>query len=176
LWELVAAGLVTADGFENLRALLDPKRRAGQGKGRTRRPRHAPGRWALLRRAGRTASPAPPNRAEIFARQLLLRWGVLFRDVAAREPVAPPWRELLGALRRLESRGEIRGGRFVEAYLGEQFALPEALDLLRAIRRTGETAVAAASGEQGAGLVVGLAYRNGTFFGQRTDVPRASHS
>jgi ATP-dependent Lhr-like helicase len=57
LWELVAAGLVTADGFENLRALLDPKRRAGQGKGRTRRPRHAPGRWALLRRAGRTASP-----------------------------------------------------------------------------------------------------------------------
>jgi ATP-dependent Lhr-like helicase len=58
----------------------------------------------------------------------------------AREPVAPPWRELLGALRRMESRGEIRGGRFVEAYLGEQFALPEALDLLRAIRRQGETA------------------------------------
>jgi ATP-dependent Lhr-like helicase len=136
LWELVAAGLVTADGFENLRALLDPKRRAGQGRERSRRPRHAPGRWALLRRDGQP----PATHVEIFARQLLLRWGVLFRDLAAREPVAPPWRDLLGALRRLESRGEIRGGRFVEAYLGEQFALPEALDLLRAVRRTGETA------------------------------------
>ncbi|MGA9065181.1 MAG: hypothetical protein WB332_07350, partial [Bryobacteraceae bacterium] len=82
----------------------------------------------------------PAAHVEIFARQLLLRWGVLFRDLAAREPVAPPWRDLLGALRRLESRGEIRGGRFVESYLGEQFALPEALDLLRAVRRTGETA------------------------------------
>jgi len=176
LWELVAAGLVTADGFENLRALLDPKRRAGQGKARTRRPRHAPGRWALLRRAGQAAPPAPPNHAEIFARQLLLRWGVVFRDLAAREPVAPPWRNLLGALRRLESRGEIRGGRFVEAYLGEQFALPEALDLLRAIRRTGETAVWPAGGEQGTGLVEGLVSQNGMFFGRRTDVPHTSHS
>jgi ATP-dependent Lhr-like helicase len=136
LWELVAAGLVTADSFENLRALLDPKRRAGQGRERSRRPRHAPGRWALLRRGGEK----PAGHVEIFARQLLLRWGVLFRDLAAREPIAPPWRDLLGALRRLESCGEIRGGRFVEAYLGEQFALPEALDLLRAIRRAGETA------------------------------------
>jgi ATP-dependent helicase Lhr and Lhr-like helicase len=144
LWELVAAGLVTADGFENLRALLDPRRRAGQGREHSRRPRHAPGRWALLRRTGQpaAATTAPTNHAETFARQMLLRWGVLFRDIAAREPVAPPWRELLGVLRRLESRGEIRGGRFVEAYLGEQFALPEALDLLRAIRRSGETAAA----------------------------------
>jgi ATP-dependent Lhr-like helicase len=161
LWELVAAGLVTADGFENLRALLDPKRRAGQGKARTRRPRHAPGRWALLRGSGQAVPPAPPNHAEVFARQLLLRWGVLFRDVAAREPVAPPWRELLGALRRLESRGEIRGGRFVEAYLGEQFALPEALDLLRAIRRTGETAGWPAGVEQATGLVKGLVCADG---------------
>jgi len=144
LWELVAAGLVTADGFENLRALLDPKRRAGQGKARSSRPRHAPGRWALLRRAGEP----PAELVEIFARQLLLRWGVVFRDLVVREPVAPPWRELLGALRRLESRGEIRGGRFVEAYLGEQFALPEALDLLRAIRRSGETAPAMAGAEE----------------------------
>jgi hypothetical protein len=83
---------------------------------------------------------------------------------------------LLGALRRLESRGEIRGGRFVEAYLGEQFALPEALDLLRAVRRTGETAVVPARGEQGTGLVEGLVSQNGMFFGQRTGVPRASHS
>jgi ATP-dependent helicase Lhr and Lhr-like helicase len=138
LWELVAAGLVTADGFENLRALLDPKRRRGEGRGRTARPRHAPGRWALLRH---TEAPADGH-AEAFARQLLLRWGVVFRDAAYREPLAPAWRDLLVALRRMESRGEIRGGRFVGAFIGEQFALPEALDLLRAIRRSGETAPA----------------------------------
>jgi ATP-dependent Lhr-like helicase len=131
LWELVAAGLVTADGFENLRALLDPKRRAGQGKARNQRPRHAPGRWALLRHTG---APLDGN-AEPFARQLLLRCGVVFRDAAHKETLAPPWRELLVSLRRMEARGEIRGGRFVDAYLGEQFALPEALDLLRAMRR-----------------------------------------
>jgi ATP-dependent helicase Lhr and Lhr-like helicase len=136
LWELVAAGLVTADGFENLRALLDPKRRRGEGRGRTARPRHAPGRWALLRHS----ESMPDGRAETFARQLLARWGVVFRDAAAREPLAPAWRELLVPLRRMESRGEVRGGRFLEAFIGEQFALPEALDLLRAIRRTGETA------------------------------------
>jgi ATP-dependent Lhr-like helicase len=133
LWELTTAGLVTADGFENLRALLDPKRRRGEGKGRTARPRHAPGRWALLRH---TPLPSEPN-AEPFARQLLARWGVVFRDVAAREPLAPTWRELLPVLRRMESRGEIRGGRFIAAFVGEQFALPEALDLLRAVRRSG---------------------------------------
>ncbi|HJT89348.1 MAG TPA: DEAD/DEAH box helicase [Bryobacteraceae bacterium] len=138
LWELVAAGLVTADGFENLRALLDPKRRRGEGRGRTARPRHAPGRWALLRHS----APAPDGNAEAFARQLLLRWGVVFRDAAYREPLAPSWRDLLGAYRRMESRGEIRGGRFVAAFIGEQFALPEAVDLLRAIRRTGETSAA----------------------------------
>jgi ATP-dependent Lhr-like helicase len=138
LWELVAAGLVTADGFENLRALLDPKRRRGEGRGRTARPRHAPGRWALLRH---TAVAADGN-AEAFARQLLARWGVVFRDIAVREPLAPTWRDLLVVLRRMESRGEIRGGRFVSAFIGEQFALPEALDLLRAIRRSGEIAEA----------------------------------
>jgi ATP-dependent Lhr-like helicase len=139
LWELVAAGLVTADGFENLRALLDPKRRRGEGRGRTARPRHAPGRWALLRHTEPPASETAAN-AEPFAKQLLRRWGVVFRDVAHREPLAPAWRDLLLVLRRMESRGEIRGGRFVAAFVGEQFALPEALDLLRAIRRNGETA------------------------------------
>jgi ATP-dependent Lhr-like helicase len=137
LWELVAAGLVTADGFENLRALLDPKGR-GEGKGRSARRRHAPGRWALLRHAGAAAD----GNTETFVRQLLARWGVLFRDVAVREPLAPAWRDLLVVLRRMESRGEIRGGRFVAAFIGEQFALPEALDALRAIRRSGETAEA----------------------------------
>ena len=138
LWELVAAGLVTADGFENLRALLDPKRRRGEGRGRTARPRHAPGRWALLRH---TEAP-PDGNAEAFAHQLLRRWGVVFRDTAHREPLAPAWRDVLVVLRRMESRGEIRGGRFVAAFVGEQFALPEALDLLRAIHRNGETATA----------------------------------
>ena len=136
LWELVAAGLVTADGFENLRALVDPKRRRGEGRGRLARPRHAAGRWALLRRAA-----APPGEISpaSFARQLLQRWGVVFRDLAARETLAPPWRDLLVELRRMEARGEIRGGRFAGAFLGEQFALPEALDLLRAVRRAGES-------------------------------------
>ncbi|MFB3828443.1 MAG: DEAD/DEAH box helicase [Bryobacteraceae bacterium] len=131
LWELAASGLVTADGFENLRALFDPKRRRGEGRGRHARPRHAAGRWAVLR-AG--ADP-PPDACERFARQWLLRWGVLFRDVAVKEPAGPPWRDVLVQLRRMEARGEVRGGRFVAAYLGEQFALPEALDLLRAVRR-----------------------------------------
>jgi len=138
LWELVAAGLVTADGFENLRALLDPKRRRGEGRSRTARPRHAPGRWALLRHT----EPAPDGNAAAFAKQLLARWGVVFRDAAVREPLTPAWRDLLVELRRMESRGEIRGGRFIASFVGEQFALPEALDLLRAIRRTGESSPA----------------------------------
>jgi ATP-dependent helicase Lhr and Lhr-like helicase len=136
LWELVTAGFATADGFENLRALLDPKRRRGEGKARTARPRHAPGRWSLLSHAAQSNG----GNAGAFARQLLARWGVLFRDAAVREPLAPAWRDLLVELRRMELRGEIRGGRFVGAFVGEQFALPEAVDLLRAVRRTGESA------------------------------------
>jgi ATP-dependent Lhr-like helicase len=135
LWELVAAGLVTADGFENLRALLDPKRRRGEGRGRERRPRHSAGRWALVPRQAGEAR----DRTEKWAEQLLLRWGVLLRDLLAREAGAPPWRDLLPVLRRMEARGQIRGGRFVTGFTGEQFARPEALDVLRAVRRAGET-------------------------------------
>jgi ATP-dependent Lhr-like helicase len=69
---------------------------------------------------------------------LLLRWGVVFRDLLARETLAPPWRELLPVLRRMEAQGEIRGGRFSDGFTGEQFARPEALDLLRTLRRTRE--------------------------------------
>ena len=133
LWELTAGGLVTADGFENLRALIDPKRRRGEGRGHTRRPRHAAGRWALVTRSSTVI--APDERVKKFAGQLLLRWGVLFRDLLARETVAPPWRDLLPVLRRMEAQGEIRGGRFVSGFTGEQFARPEAIDLLRAVRR-----------------------------------------
>jgi ATP-dependent Lhr-like helicase len=134
LWELVAAGLVTADGFENLRSLVDPKRRRGEGRGRFARPRHAAGRWALVRHP--EARVSTDARAVAFADQLLGRWGVLFRDLLAREALAPPWRDLLPVLRRKEAQGEIRGGRFVSGFSGEQFARPEALDLLRAIRRS----------------------------------------
>jgi ATP-dependent Lhr-like helicase len=141
LWELLAAGLVSADGFENLRALVDPKRRRGEGRGRLARPRHAAGRWALLQPIprvgdpGRPASEERPAAVERFAWQLLRRWGVVFRDLLARETLAPAWRDLLVVLRRLEARGEIRGGRFVAGFLGEQYALPDALELLRSVRR-----------------------------------------
>ncbi len=135
LWQLVAAGLVTADGFDALRALIDAKRRLGE-KGLRARPRSSGGRWTLLR------SETESIGGESFARRLLARWGVVFRDVVARETLAPPWRELLAALRRLEARGEIRGGRFVAGYVGEQFALPDAIDALRAARREGDEGAA----------------------------------
>ncbi len=131
LWELASAGIVTADGFDNLRALLDPKRRRGEGRGRSSRPRHSAGRWALLPRRG-----AEDPDVEAAARRLLDRWGVVFRDLLRRETASPPWRDLLGVYRRMEARGELRGGRFVAAFVGEQFARPEALDLLRSVRRS----------------------------------------
>ncbi len=130
LWELAAAGLVTGDGFDNLRALIDPKRRRGEGRGRSARPRHAAGRWALLDRS------ATGTNLDFFASQLLDRWGVVFRDLLARETLAPAWRDLLQVYRRMEARGEIRGGRFVSGFVGEHFARPEALDLLRHLRRS----------------------------------------
>jgi ATP-dependent helicase Lhr and Lhr-like helicase len=132
LWELVTAGLLTADGFDNLRALIDPKRRAGQGAGRNARPRHSSGRWSLL-----YVDP-PADRAqavEAICNVLLRRYGLVFREVLARESILPPWREVLGTLRRLEDRGEVRGGRFVSGFLGEQFALPVAVESLRAMRQ-----------------------------------------
>ena len=134
VWELVAGGLVTADGFENVRALIDPKRRRGEGRGKHMRPRHSAGRWALLHHDGDGS-----ERIAKWADQLLHRWGVLFRDLLTREPGAPPWRDLLPVLRRMEAKGQIRGGRFVAGFTGEQFALPEALDLLRAVRRAAST-------------------------------------
>jgi ATP-dependent Lhr-like helicase len=145
LWELVAGGLITADGFDNLRSLIDPKRRAGQGNGRTARPRHSTGRWALLY----TDQAADRNRAvEATCWMLLKRYGIVFRDLLARETNLPKWRELQMAFRRLEDRGEIRGGRFVDSFLGEQFALPVAVESLRATRKmplTGETIVLSAA-------------------------------
>jgi ATP-dependent Lhr-like helicase len=133
LWELVAGGLVTADGFDNLRSLIDPKRRTGPGNGRFSRPRHSAGRWALLY----TDQSVEKTRAlEATCWMLLKRYGIVFRDVLARETNLPTWRELLIAFRRLEDRGEVRGGRFVDGFLGEQFALPVAVDSVRAMKKT----------------------------------------
>jgi len=145
LWELVAAGLITADGFDNLRALIDPKRRSGQGSGRTARPRHSAGRWSVL-----YAVEAADRQRSVEATcwMLLNRYGVVFRDLLARESMVPKWRELLLGLRRLEDRGETRGGRFVGGFVGEQFALPVAVDSLRATRNlppTGEIVTVSAA-------------------------------
>jgi ATP-dependent Lhr-like helicase len=132
LWELVAAGLVSADGFDALRALADPKRRLGE-KARSSRPRSSSGRWTTL------VAEREHVAVEAFARRLLARYGVVLRDIVKREPLAPPWRELLAIFRRMEAQGEIRGGRFVGSFIGEQFALPQALDALRSVRRSGAT-------------------------------------
>ncbi|HLH06935.1 MAG TPA: DEAD/DEAH box helicase [Terriglobales bacterium] len=132
LWELVAAGLVTADGFDNLRSLIDPKRRSGQGGGRSSRPRHSAGRWSLLHPV---FSEDRNRTVEATCWMLLRRYGIVFRELLARESMLPKWRELVMAFRRLEDRGEIRGGRFVQGFIGEQFALPAAVESLRAIRR-----------------------------------------
>jgi ATP-dependent helicase Lhr and Lhr-like helicase len=131
LWELVAAGLLTADGFDNLRALIDPKRRSGQGSGRSARPRHSAGRWSLLY-AGEAVERTRALEATCW--MLLRRYGIVFREVLTRETILPTWREVLMTFRRLEDRGEVRGGRFVSGFLGEQFALPVAVESLRAQR------------------------------------------
>ncbi|MFZ1973439.1 MAG: DEAD/DEAH box helicase [Candidatus Acidiferrales bacterium] len=129
LWELVTAGMITADGFDNIRALIDPKRRAGHGKGHNARPRHSAGRWSLLY----AGEPAERSRVvESTCWMLLRRYGVVFREMVSRETIVPRWRELLIAFRRLEDQGQIRGGRFVGGFLGEQFALPVAVESLRA--------------------------------------------
>lgn len=146
LWDAVARGLVTADGFGALRALLSPWRtqravgtRRLRKAGRTATGRSS-GRWSLL--PGEIATDDPDELAEAVAEQLIARWGVVFRDLLVRETSAVPWREVLWALRRMEARGTVRGGRFVNGFAGEQFAAPEAVDQLRAARKAshdGET-------------------------------------
>src|SRR5207244_9214103 len=105
-------------------------------RGRAARRVMTVGRWSVLQ-AVRPPSPpsSDPSNEEFFARQLLRRYGVVLRDLLVREGRAPAWRVLLQIYRRMEARGEIRGGRFVGGFVGEQFALPEAVDTLRAVRR-----------------------------------------
>jgi ATP-dependent helicase Lhr and Lhr-like helicase len=144
LWDGVARGLITADGFNALRSLLNPRTRFARRQRANRRPgsrgrrgawrQAAEGRWTLLP----AAQPADgaDELAETVAWQLLLRWGVVFRDVYLKERLTVPWREILWALRRLEARGLIRGGHFVTGVTGEQFADETTVRLLRP-RRTG---------------------------------------
>ncbi|MBX7114101.1 MAG: DEAD/DEAH box helicase [Myxococcaceae bacterium] len=132
LWELLARGWVTADAVQNLRVLLSPKLRKRQRV----MQRGGPGRWSLLRPV---EAFEESDRIERLARLFLQRYGVVFRDLLARESLAPTWRELLFVYRRMEARGEIRGGRFLSGMSGEQFALPEAVDMARAVRRSPKT-------------------------------------
>ncbi len=185
LWDLVARGLITADGFQALRSLM-----ASTKKRNIHRPQRArlfrtlsvagtpSGRWSLLPSLasalavaqGPSPEPAHPEvskggsrpahsevskdeaeptvqsglpavdeLAEFWAEQLLFRYGVVFRDITQRETFAVPWREVLRALRRMEARGQIRGGRFVAGVYGEQYARPEAVEALRKVRRTEKT-------------------------------------
>jgi ATP-dependent Lhr-like helicase len=134
LGELVALGMVTSDSFAGLRALL--RKPASGGRRRTTMfGMESAGRWALARRT-QLQTQAKPEAVEHLARTLLLRYGVVFWRLIEREaPWLPPWRDLLRVYRRLEARGEIRGGRFVAGFSGEQFALAEAVGMLREVRR-----------------------------------------
>lgn len=141
LAELVAHGLVTCDSFAGLRTLVMPEDRRNRlrRKRNARDPMDDAGRWSLTRRA-RAAVEAPGALAaphvEHIARVLLRRYGVVFRKLLEREEGLPPWRELYYVLRRLEGRGEVRGGRFVSGFSGEQFALPEAAAALRKLAQS----------------------------------------
>ena len=133
LWELARAGAITSDGFAGLRALCETDQTRGRGVRRALR-----GRWSLIaRELGQGPVPDPFGDGSVveLARSYLRRYGVVMRVLLGREHGAPPWRTLLEIYRRLEARGEIRGGRFVSGLSGEQFALPEAVELLRASRR-----------------------------------------
>ncbi len=150
LWDGVARGLITADGFRAVRSLLHrssshrpqrPSGLRGLRQGRSRPATASAGRWSLLP-APSAAAADPDELAEAVAEQLVVRWGVVFHDLLARENLAVPWREVLWALRRMEARGTIRGGRFVAGFSGEQFAHTGAVEVLRAVRKqrpAGET-------------------------------------
>ncbi|MDY7227102.1 DEAD/DEAH box helicase [Hyalangium rubrum] len=134
LWELVARGLVTADAVQNLRVLQSPAQRRRQKL----LQRGGPGRWSLLV----PSEPKPDDEVrDSLARLFLQRYGIVWRDLVMRESLAPTWRELLFVYRRMEARGEVRGGRFVSGFVGEQFALPEAVDTARAVRRQAPSGV-----------------------------------
>ncbi|MDX1434109.1 MAG: DEAD/DEAH box helicase, partial [Gammaproteobacteria bacterium] len=139
LGELVSWGVVTSDSFTGLRALITPESRRPRFAPRRGRyasvsPFDAAGRWSLI---AETPAGAPGvEDFEFLAKVLLRRYGVVFRRLLERESVVVPWRELLRVYWRMEARGEIRGGRFVDGVAGEQFALPDAVGALRKVRRS----------------------------------------
>jgi ATP-dependent Lhr-like helicase len=142
LAELVALGVVSSDSFGGLRALLVPADRRKSTTSSRRKRRIAifgmadAGRWTLTHRNASTPTLDGNELVEHVVRTLLRRWGVIFWKLLVRESDwLPPWRELLMCCRRLEARGEIRGGRFVAGFSGEQYATPEAIGLLRDVRR-----------------------------------------
>jgi ATP-dependent Lhr-like helicase len=142
LAELVANGIVVSDSFAGLRALLTPGSRKTQAASRRkhRQPVYdmvSAGRWSILQRNNTTQNSIDPALSEEVAWVLLKRYGVVFKRLLEREGIALPWRVLLRIYHRLEARGDIRGGRFVGGISGEQFALPDAIGMLRSIRRAG---------------------------------------
>jgi ATP-dependent Lhr-like helicase len=189
LWELATAGLAAADGFDQLRACMDPRRKSNTSTEAKRPTRSSAGRWSLLCEELHAAPTAIEQARrtdaalESSAKMLLTRYGVLFRDLLTRESNAPKWRDLLNILRRLEARGEIRGGRFLSGFGGEQYALPEAVESLRAARTRDCSAlipVAAADPINLAGIVVPgdripavpgkrIIYRNGNLHVEGTE-------
>lgn len=144
LWKLVASGLVSGDGFEAVRHLTVPRwkqnaydRFRRNYSIRNQRRRLGNGRWWAINNVTDIQSKvkgSDDTSFEPWCRQLLERYGILFRDLMARESAAPPWYRLLPVLRMLELKGEIRGGRFISGVSGEQYALPEAVDTLRRLR------------------------------------------
>jgi ATP-dependent Lhr-like helicase len=159
LAELAARGLVTSDSFAGLRALIVPagqRPRYGRPPRRRRRTAGPPGgiddagRWSLLPDSGGVQAESrrfsvAADTLEQIAHALLRRYGVVFRRVLERETLLPPWRELLYVYRRMEARGEVRGGRFVDGFSGEQFALPDAVGLLRKPAQGDQTVVISAT-------------------------------
>jgi ATP-dependent Lhr-like helicase len=156
LWDGVSRGLITSDGFGAIRARLDGGRRGPEPRRMSRLMRGAiaaasgAGRWSLVPRTTGDADATDADAldrdelAEAVAELLLNRWGVIFRDLAVHDSIRFPWRDLQWALRRLEDRGLVRGGRFVSGVSGEQYALPSAVDQLAQARnapRTGERVV-----------------------------------
>ena len=132
LWELLARGFITADAVQNLRVLQSPRLRKRQRA----LQRGGPGRWFILQPHEQMEQSVLQEK---LAWQFLQRYGIVFRDLVVRESLAPPWRELVQLYRKFEARGEVRGGRFLHGFAGEQFALPEALDVARAVRRVPPT-------------------------------------
>jgi ATP-dependent helicase Lhr and Lhr-like helicase len=189
LWELAAAGLAAADGFDQLRAMIDPVRKSAMRNGH-RKIRSTAGRWSLFHREiqNRTSEIGQARHTDLAleaaAHTLLARYGVVFRDLLLRESNLPKWRDLVGMFRRLEDRGVVRGGRFVSGFSGEQFASLEALESLRASKHAvSEDAIEVAGGDPMnlVGIVVpgtrvagtpgrSIQFRNGLILGEQEPV------